>query len=172
MVSSYAFTFGRFQGLHLGHVKMLRVLCSLPTESTEVFISPTTGNLKNPLTWEQRYDSLESVGSWSDELKFHIGLRIVRSPIQVLQDASCYYDRIYCVVGEDRAESIINAVERLKLDSDVHVVPVNRSVYSATAIRQSVIDHDPDYFDQATAYFQQWEQLKNSLRNFLSIAKR
>jgi hypothetical protein len=95
------FTFGRFQGLTIGHEKLLDSLFAQPGDHF-VFISQTKDDQKNPLTAEDKKKFL--VAAYPENKKsFSIEYRTPFDALQSLIEKG--YTKIKMIVGEDRVET-------------------------------------------------------------------
>lgn len=95
------FTFGRFQGLTIGHEKLLDSIFKQPGDHY-VFISQSIGDEKNPLSPEAKKKLL--ISAYPENKKaFSIEFRTPFEALGFLVDKG--YSRIKMIVGEDRVDT-------------------------------------------------------------------
>ena len=101
------FTFGRFQGLTIGHQKLLDSLFSQDGDHF-VFISQTNDDQKNPLSPEFKQKILKSI---YPEHKKSFSIEF-RTPIEALDSLiEKGYTKIKMIVGQDRVDSFKSAFD-------------------------------------------------------------
>lgn len=99
-------TFGRFNPIHKGHIKMINEIVSLSKQYNAdlyIFLSQKYDNKNNPLKYSEKIKYLKMSLP-------KISKNIVKNPkIKTFFDAIEYllnYDKIYIVVGSDRENEI------------------------------------------------------------------
>ena len=109
------FTFGRFQGLTVGHEKLLDSLFKLPGDHY-VFVSQTKDDQKNPLTAEAKKKYLASAYP-ENKKSFLIDYRTPFDALSYLIEKG--YTKIKMIVGEDRVDTFKSSFNGFDFPVDV-----------------------------------------------------
>lgn len=166
-----AFTFGRFQPVHPGHIKLFKAMekfAKSKNADMSIFMSHTKDNKDNPLTWSEKVQFVErSFPKLAKYISRDSKLKNIFAILSYLIK-EMGYKKIYFLVGADRYEDFLSTFRRYRKNYDIkdfYVVKVGSrdGQPSGTEIRKAAEEGNLEKFDDM---MKPTQHTKSSTRKF------